>query len=166
MAVKRRALLAGLMASAVLPFIKLKQAKAQIFLRSGSNPGPIPPNPAYVTVTRGTSQAVIQVLKPTEAQFTTTIVGGGPAYPQPAGPGFDYWINGAQLDWTVGVPPADVISRQLINATNSQYHILFQATPDQASGEIVTYINVGALGDAFTPITLAQAHALAPQLFV
>ncbi len=164
---KRRSVLAGMTALAALPLIKLKQPKAQIFLRSGSVPGPIPPSPAYVTVTRGTSQAVIQVLKPaSETQFSTTIIGGGPSYPQPPGPGFDYWINGAQGDWTVGVPTADVISRKLVDATNSQYHIVFQTTPDQAIGDIVTYIEIGALGDAYTPITLAQAMVLAPQLFL
>ncbi len=163
---RRRAFVVGAAALAALPFIKVKEPKAQIFTRQGGA-GPIPPSPQYVTVSRGVSQAVIQVLKPTsETQFTTTIVGGGPVYPQPPGPGFDYWINGAQLDWTTGVPTSDVISRKLIDATNQQYHIIFQATPDQAAGEIVTYIQIGALGDAFTPITLAQAHALAPQLFV
>ncbi len=167
---KRRAFVAGAAALASLPFIRLKQPKAQVFTRSGSTPGPIPPNPAYVTVSRGTSQAVIQVLKPTlEAEFSTYIIGGGPAYPSTGLPGYDYWVNGAPLPWTGGISSgtqADIINRKIINATNSQYHILFQVTPDQASGEIVTYINVGALGDTFTPITLADAHALAPQLFV
>ncbi len=122
----------------------------------------------FVIVQRGVSQAAIQVLTPVAGSVTLQLAGGGTAYPS-NGVGYDYWINGAPLPWTGGISVGtqnDMISRKMVDCTNSQWHMLWQTTPTAAAGEIVTYIEIGAKGDTFTPTTLAAAQALAPQLFV
>ena len=151
---KRRAVVAALAALAALRFIKPKSAKALIS-------GPlVAPGPSYVTVTRGTSQAVIQVLTPTDAQVSTIVSGG---------PGYDYYIDGIAHSWTQGLSAsaiAGVNSTGFLVSTNGQWHIVFQVSPTDAAGEIVTVIQVDDKGAQYVPMTLAQAHALAPQLFV
>lgn len=129
------------------------------------NASPLPAQ-SYVIVQRGVSQAVIQVVKPTADLVTLQVSGGGVAYANPD-TNWDYWINGAQTLWYGGnLPQADVISRKLMDVTNGQWHMVWQVTPDNAAGELVTIIEVGAVGDTYTPKTLAQVQALAPQLFV
>ncbi len=136
-----------------------------------SPPGP-PPPPAtgdFVVVQRGASQAVIQVVKPLATNFMVQVSGGGTTQYPLDGSGFDYWMNGAQNPWNGGLPvaqAADIANRHTIDVTNLQWHIVFQATPAQAAGELVTIIEVGAWGDAYAPKTLADVQALAPQLFV
>lgn len=167
---RRRSILAGMAALVGVIFARLKQPKAQFLIRSGAT-GPIPPQPAYVTVTQGVSQAVIQVLSPAdEATWTTSIAGGGTPYPSNGGVGtnFDYVINGAQVPWNGGLTTAqaqDVVNRTTLNVSNGEWHVVFATTPANASGEIVTYIQVGAKGDAFTPRDRAWAVSVAPQLF-
>jgi hypothetical protein len=172
--IKRRSFIQGAAATAAIA--EAKEAQAQFLLGTPISPPP-PPITDYVLVQNGNSQALIQVLSPAIANVKTEIAGGGPVPPANSVPGpvYAYWINGAQFDWSLdqtGVTPlpgssiTSVQTNGYLWHTQSQWRISFSATPANAAGEAVTVIQVDAAGSSPTPITLAQAKALAPQLFV
>ncbi len=165
---KRRDVLKGAGVLASAQFINTQSAQAQFLI--GQFSGGQPPTPSFVVVTQGVSLAALQVLKPAEALVATEISGGLGVGGIASGNNYDLVLNGNNIDSRGGLdistPAGAAFATTRLACIDGHWHTVFQASPVNAAGEVVTVIQVDAAGATYTPMTLAQAKALAPKLFV
>ncbi len=163
--IRRRSLLKGAAATAAVAatgkFVQPQEAAAQFLTGLGG----IPPTPNYVIVTRGVSQAALQVLKPVQSLVCTEVAGGLGVGGIGSGNNYDGVLNSNNLDFRGGIsnwntPAGHAFWDPLLASVDGQFHTVFQATPDNADGDVVTAITVDAAGTSYTAMTLAQARAL------
>ncbi len=161
--IRRRTVLKGAGATVAGALLPLPKTQAQFL----TNPpgSPVPSTPNLVIVTRGASQAVLQVLKPTQDLVCTEVAGGLGVGGIGSGNNYDGVLNGNNINFRGGIsnwndPAGHAFWDPLLGSVDGQFHTVFQATPANADGEVVTAIKVDAAGAAAVPMTLAQAKAL------
>lgn len=114
------------------------------------------PNQKVTIQWRG-SQAVIQMVSPTPTVLR--LVGGGNGVAgAPAGPGYESYYDGSNLDFNSNVLFKNIPALQ--NRINGVWRIEHETTPAAANGQMLFAITVGAAGDVAPTYTQAQVLAI------